>query len=776
MKKNKFLLWAMALATGLVMTACSSDDEETGGGNTPAPVPEQPKYGEMKAAQLAGFVYDVNGAPLSGVQVTSGTTVTTTDLSGSFSLTNINVVDGRTVVSLKKDGYFDVVRSFSTADKDNWAVVMVAKQNSPAATSASYQASQSQTLKTTAGMQVDMPAGGYKNAETGAAYNGQVKTEMVYLDPDADNFAQMMPGGDLAAVRTDNTPIQLVSYGMTQVSMTDNSGNKLQLADGKKAKLTFPVPESLKNDLHPEIPLWSFNENTGLWEEEGVAKLENGVYVGEVSHFSWVNLDWPEIRSTIKGTVKDESGRLLPQICIHIGQTIAYTNSQGVYQTYVPANTEFDVWVASEDYANYAATDADVVSVHVSGIAAQQTHTANLTLPTLTYISGKVVNENGNNLATVWITFNGKDTRAVHTDFDGNFNIMTPAGYTGPATLKIRTTNGELFTKQFTITGGNQSLGEVKVNTTPTPDPDPAGGGIVYVTVNSTGETFQLVLKNNVSGSLTNGLFQIDSLLTAFNMEDEQTETSFSHNYWFIEIQNYASDKTNFTGSFSYMEEGGNEQGQKWIGAQIEEANFVVKRNGKQFVFDMNGAGGFRYQVGEHTIDWDWQKPNAEFLGSNMAFDPLMIGHTETNIMNSSSLPSFTPYLSKAYPAGIIITESTLFSRGGILYADGTKADYQQLLTAAKNLGWQRIEGSDAEDTDVEGEAAFYDGKNSYIAIDFSAYNRFEYNGGSAYNMSAPIEVNVIEGLTVDPTQFNQDEKYRSRMLGSFKKVKALRK
>ena len=160
-----------------------------------------------------------------------------------------------------------------------------------------------------------------------------------------------------------------------------------------------------------------------------------------------------------------------------------------------------------------------------------------------------------------------------------------------------------------------------------------------------------------------------------------------------------------------------------------------------------------------------------------MAFDPIMIGHTETNIMNSSSLPSFTPYLSKAYPAGIIITESTLFSRAGILYADGTKADYQQLLTAVKKLGWQRIEGSDEADTDVNGEAAFYDGKNSYVSIDFSAYNTFSYEGGSAYNMDAPIEVNVIEGLTIDPKQFTDDDhNYMSRMLGSFKKAKALRK
>jgi hypothetical protein len=99
---------------------------------------------------------------------------------------------------------------------------------------------------------------------------------------------------------------------MTKVEMKDNAGNALQLKDGKEAQLTFPIPESLKDKTPNQIPLWSFNESTGLWEEEGIATLQNGVYVGTVKHFSWVNLDWPETRVTVNIKVKTTTGKVVP--------------------------------------------------------------------------------------------------------------------------------------------------------------------------------------------------------------------------------------------------------------------------------------------------------------------------------------------------------------------------------------------------------------------------------------------------------------------------------
>lgn len=104
------------------------------------------------------------------------------------------------------------------ADGASWEVVMCKKENNDFTSVKTYSSSSDQTLQ--AGeMKIDMPQDGYKVDGTGVGYTGKVKSEMVYLDPNNERFSEMMPGGDLAAVRSDNSSAQLVSYGMTDLNM-----------------------------------------------------------------------------------------------------------------------------------------------------------------------------------------------------------------------------------------------------------------------------------------------------------------------------------------------------------------------------------------------------------------------------------------------------------------------------------------------------------------------------------------------------------------------------
>lgn len=274
------------------------DDDDDGGINPPELV-----EGRMEDIALSGIVRDASGTPIEGVSIVSGSSSATTNTDGFFEFDQIQVVsvqNDRSVVRFSKAGYFDVVRSMDAdddaADGASWEVVMCKKENNDFTSIKTYSSSSDQTLQ--AGeMKIEMPQDGYKVDGTGTGYTGKVKSEMVYLDPNNERFSEMMPGGDLAAVRTDNSSAQLVSYGMTDLNMYAENGDKLQLKEGSKAKLTFPIPAGMGENPPASIPLWSFNEKTGLWEEEGSAALQGNVYVGEVAHFSWVNLDYPENRA-----------------------------------------------------------------------------------------------------------------------------------------------------------------------------------------------------------------------------------------------------------------------------------------------------------------------------------------------------------------------------------------------------------------------------------------------------------------------------------------------
>ncbi|MBR3478104.1 MAG: carboxypeptidase regulatory-like domain-containing protein [Bacteroidaceae bacterium] len=740
MKLNKILFGTFMIATVGLMCACSSDDDNGGGGNTPQEREKEVK-GEMKKAELLGFVKDTNGNPLAGVKVGSGTTVTTTDASGAFALTNIEVVKGRTVVDFTKEGYFDIVRSYNEASKDKWEVVMVSKANNTISTNATYNASSAKTLKTNAGMEVKMPADGYKNAETGKDYTGTVKSEMLYLNPDDDNFATMMPGGDLAAVDASNQNVQLISYGMTKVEMTDNAGNKLQLKDGKEAQLTFPIPESLKANTPAQIPLWSFNESTGLWEEEGMATLQNGVYVGTVKHFSWVNLDWPEKRVTCIITVKTSKGKLVPWTVVHVGQTTCMTNSQGVAQCYIPENTDVDMWINPEDCGGYKMTP-----VNVKGQAGGTTINQTIILKEVSFIRGKIVNQDGSNLATVWVEYNGNETKYYITDFDGKFEILAPSGYTGPATLKIRAANGELYTKKFEIVSGvDTELGDIEVNA----KTDPQTDNIVYVNTDDK-KTYQLPLTFTRNSPL-NGATLVDNYLEIYN--EGRGEGGYDEQWidWAISSEQYDRAKGTAIGEFFYMIEGSN-SGR--IQADVEQANMEVKISGKQVIINMSGRGTYFSMDIDENFDED--KPNAAFTGTGLKFNIIVTGETKKPFTKAYA-PSFMPFPSEGqYPIGAVYT-GAVFKSAVEAYCDGDASTYNQLVAAADASckGWGKKE--------VYNGVAYYTAEGgNYLEINYDPYekwNEAEVEAAtSAYAVwDTPIVVYAAEGLTVDPSVINDE-------------------
>lgn len=470
--KTKFwyLLILGFLSFGVVATSCSDDEEEIVQ-PTPPDEPDNPDKPDvpkppvinvtvtMKEATVEGTVTDVSGLPLPGVNISSGEVQTTTDDKGWFTFERIASANGRFVFTFKKDGYFTVTRSGAFKDNLSLQVVMQGKNSGDNVVSTSFTATQENTLKAD-GMEVVIPASALVTA-SGEDYTGTVKADMLYLSPDNENFTTMMPGSDMAAIRTDRSEATLISYGMVEVSLTDGSGNPLQLKEGNQSEMTYPIPESMKDNPPPTIPLWYFNEEAGVWVEEGVATLKGDVYVGSVSHFSWHNLDVAEERVTIKGKVTDCQGRPVSRVLVTVDQTSDITISDGSYSVYVPANTPVTVTVKSEDYYSYS----PVASVPVAGQPGGTTvDDINLELPCTPVVSGRIINSCGElTVASIWCeyTLNGKTytTIPVWTDITtGNFTFRLPSGATGKGIIHVQPVGGNEITKEVTLTGGDLTV------------------------------------------------------------------------------------------------------------------------------------------------------------------------------------------------------------------------------------------------------------------------------------------------------------------------------
>ncbi|MCA9924893.1 MAG: VWA domain-containing protein, partial [Anaerolineales bacterium] len=95
--------------------------------------------------------------------------------------------------------------------------------------------------------------------------------------------------GDMSGTNTDGDDVYMESAGAFYASFEDDAGEEYNLADGATAEISIPVEEERPDEV---LTVWSYDPETGLWVEEGVATLEDGRYVAEVSHFSYWNFDW----------------------------------------------------------------------------------------------------------------------------------------------------------------------------------------------------------------------------------------------------------------------------------------------------------------------------------------------------------------------------------------------------------------------------------------------------------------------------------------------------
>lgn len=122
-----------------------------------------------------------------------------------------------------------------------------------------------------------------------------IKGQITYLDPEGD--IALTPGGDLLALpegADPNEPVPLETFGMMEFDLVDQDGNPIHDLGGE-AEVCMKAGPNLS--LGDTIPLWYYDDEAGLWIEEGEGTVvdRDGILMlcGGVTHFSWWNYDQP---------------------------------------------------------------------------------------------------------------------------------------------------------------------------------------------------------------------------------------------------------------------------------------------------------------------------------------------------------------------------------------------------------------------------------------------------------------------------------------------------
>ncbi|HUP11788.1 MAG TPA: carboxypeptidase-like regulatory domain-containing protein, partial [Niastella sp.] len=261
--------WLYLLFLALILFFASGCKKNDQGGDTDTgqqnPPTDPLKPTASVSTTVRGLVLDEEGHPVPGAAISIASYSATTSDAGAFELTNISVPGNRCVIVCEKEGYFKSIRAEEPLKDGTTETHLVLMNSNPTHT---INASSGGKATLSNGSEVQLPANGIVDA-SGTAYTGVVNVSLRYLDPTAAGFGTVVPGGDMLAQRTDQSTSILYSYGILRVQLTGLSGDALQLGEGKTATVVMDIPEKQSATAPASIPLWYFDEEKGVWKEEG---------------------------------------------------------------------------------------------------------------------------------------------------------------------------------------------------------------------------------------------------------------------------------------------------------------------------------------------------------------------------------------------------------------------------------------------------------------------------------------------------------------------------
>lgn len=356
-----------------------------------------------QSTSVEGRVTDEEGMPVFGAAVKAGINSTQTDRNGMFKIVNAAFTTTETFVTVSKSGYFKGTRTFfSRINSNNFIKIQLLRKSITDRISAS------------SGGDIEMRASkGSIHFEpnsfvtsNGTAYNGTVHVATQYLDPTLPAVADQMPG-DLRGTSTTGNVVGLKSFGMIGVEIMDEAGQPIKIKNGSNATITVVIPAAKMSTAPATIPLWYFNDSTGLWKQEGSAVKTGDSYTGDVSHFSFWNCDDPYEYVKIEARIVNNAGAAVSAAKVEItdasgNSAYDYTDNNGYVDGYVPKNAPLTLEVLNA--CGQAAYSANI------GPFAAQTNLGNITITQNTIsIQGTAINCSGGSVTDgyVQILLNG---------------------------------------------------------------------------------------------------------------------------------------------------------------------------------------------------------------------------------------------------------------------------------------------------------------------------------------------------------------------------------
>ncbi len=240
-----------------------------------------PKAG---SGSVTGRVQTISGGAVPGAHVTIGGRTTATLGSGYFEVKDLRA--GPHVLSVKAPGFASTTKAIRIITGEiGYAQVMLVKTQ----TVRIANLSKSNRIRKR-GIDLMLPADAIVGQDGVLARSAvlrfatiDVRREGLYAMP--GSFRGTSAGGRVEDIET---------FGAISLELESPDGKPLQVRKGRPLTLRLPVQGRAPGE---QIALWSLDERTGLWKQEGFARIARGrrgaVAGAQLPHLSWWNIDQP---------------------------------------------------------------------------------------------------------------------------------------------------------------------------------------------------------------------------------------------------------------------------------------------------------------------------------------------------------------------------------------------------------------------------------------------------------------------------------------------------
>lgn len=379
---------------------------------------------------INGLVLDIFGEPLAGATVVSGVASTQSDAFGAYSLgvstsENINVTATHPMYAANS-------RKVDVSSGDNLTLNL---NLAPIDASAIFDVRDGALIKTK-GAQVNLAANSIVN-EDGSIYAGNVVANAAFNQVSSSLGKKAFPG-DYMGVQSNGEETVLQSYGFIDVTLADEAGNPLKLAEGETATLTYPMDDNI-SATPASIPLWYYDIVNGSWIEDGIAHYDavTNSYSGQVSHFTTWNLDAKVASADLSGCIVDVNGAAIQSASVTVtaqGWNRSFVNYSDTGQFTLlnaPANLELSLVAEVNGKISSVKRFTLVANQHLDALG--QCLVVELNVSELSMIvKGKLINEQLHGADLDAFYYEWGERRYVDLSVDNN-GIITSSPFMKPA-------------------------------------------------------------------------------------------------------------------------------------------------------------------------------------------------------------------------------------------------------------------------------------------------------------------------------------------------------